>query len=132
MRTRDRSLHSRLFGNVLDLSAEHFHQFHLFHGKAFGHAQNNTIPARDADQREANSGVAGCWFDDRRAWSENAPALRVQNHTKSGAIFNTTAGIEIFELGVNVCKRRRSKMGKVEQGCVTYQIDDTFSHALVH
>ena len=83
----------------MDLGAEAAHEDAFFFGEAFGDEEHDLVAAVDADQGEADAGVAGGGFKDGGARAEQAAGFGVEDHAQGGAVFDGAAGVEEFKLG---------------------------------
>ena len=129
MTTIDRALHSGFVRHVFDLAAERFDQLHFLDRKAARDAENNTVTARNSHQREADSGVSGGRLDDGRARFEQTFFFGVENHAQRRAIFHRSAGIQPFDLCVNISEWWLCKSRKMKKGSLAYEIENAFCDA---
>src|SRR6266567_6643173 len=96
--------HARILRNIFDLSAERLHQLHFLHGISMRHAENNTITASGADQRQSYSCVAGSWLNYCGPVAKDAALFSIENHPQRYSIFYRPPGIEPFEFCINLGK----------------------------
>src|SRR5580704_1948274 len=120
----DGALHALCVGSTSHLGAEGAHDLDLFLGEALGHEQLHFIAAIDADEREADAGVSGGRFDDSAARRELAVLLGAADDPDGCAIFHTTAGVQVFELGEYVSRSRGDQALQLQHGSLADQLGD--------
>ena len=76
-----------------DLGAIGPQQVDLLGGDLVGHDEDTLVPALGCHDREADTGVARCRFDDRAAGFEQAFALGVVDHADRRTILRRPTGV---------------------------------------
>ena len=98
-RSPDRAAHSFVLWRAHHLGSEAAHENALLFREALGHKQLYPVAPIDADQCEANAGIARGGLKNCAAGFEQPALFRIQNHTQRGAVLHAAAGIEKLKLG---------------------------------
>ena len=125
----DGSGHAFGFGCAGDLGAEAAHENAFFLGKAFGDEELDFVAAVDADERQADAGVAGGGLKNGAARMEQAAGFGVEDHSQCRAVFDGAAGVEEFELGENLRAGLGREPGQLEHWRVADKLGDVACRA---
>ena len=83
----------------------------------------------DSDESQADAGVSGRRFDDRATGLETSTLFCAQDDPACGSIFYAPAGIQIFQLGIDVSSVVGSELFELEDGGLTNERGDVFGHS---
>ena len=93
----DRALHA--LGALCEdqLRSVCFQNIASLHAHGLGHRQNNAVALRGCDRRKTDTGIAGCGFNDRGAFSQQTLGFRVFDHRLGDAVLYASRGIEVLK-----------------------------------
>ena len=120
----DSALHAlRAFGEH-QLCAVGLHQLATLDGHGFRHDDDDPIAARCRNRGKTDAGVAGGRLNDDGAGLQRAAAFRRIDHRLGDTVLDRSCGIEIFQLGKNLCFEAEFlfDVGEFQQGGMADQL----------
>src|SRR5581483_7082802 len=130
-RAIDGSLHALVIRGSRDLGAEGSHDHNLFLRKSLWYEKRDFVTAIDPDQRQTDAGVAGSCFDNCAAGAKLALFLGPIDDPDCRAIFHTSTGIQIFELGIDFRSIRRDHVSELEKRSPADELGDVVGNRWV-
>ena len=103
VRLGNRALHALRAFAEHQLRAVGLHQLAALDAHRLRHHNDDAVAACRRDGRQADARVAGGRLDDDAARLERALSFRIVNHALRNTILDRTGGIEILQLGQNMC-----------------------------
>ena len=97
---RDRALHSFRAFCQFDFRAIRFDQISSLDAHRFWHRQDQMIAFLRAYERESNSCISACWFNDRSARFDLSFFFGSLDHIESDPIFSAACRVERFDFRV--------------------------------
>ena len=108
----DRPFHALPGGGQHELSAVRRQQAGAFHAHAFGHDEDQVVPADSGDQGQPDPRIAARGLDDRRPGLNPSLALGLVQHVEADTVLDASARIGGFKLRID---RRRAFFGQPVQ-----------------
>jgi hypothetical protein len=88
-----------------------------------GHHEHALVTLACSDNRETDTGIARCRFDDRAAGFQCAGFLSRLDHTNRDAILHRPAGIQLLKLGKQLRAPGRRDAIEPHQRCVADEVE---------
>ena len=125
----DRTQHAFGVRSPSHLGAQSSHDLDFFFGETFGNEKRDLVTALDADESEADAGIAGSGFDDRATRLEASVFFGAQDDSTGGAILHTATRVQIFQLGEDAGRVARNQFLQLKNGSFADQLGDVISNA---
>ena len=115
--------------STCDLGAEGPHEHDFFLRKTVGNEQRHFISAIHPNQREPDAGVSRSCFDDSATGFEQALLFGTPNDADRGAVFHTSTGIQVLQLGVDLSRIRRHQLFQLKERSFADQLSNVVGDA---